>query len=240
VKKIAFMFFFVMSLGSHLCFAQSAVIQKEEISLFDDSRNRFVPIQIYQPDPRDSKDLPVVLINHGSSIRNTEYSFIACYLSSRGYRVVSIQHELVNDPPELSTGTLFERRKPLWERGVQNILFVISELHRIYPTEQSEKVILIGHSMGGDISMLFAAAYPECVAKVISLDSLRVPFPTKEHIPILSLRSNDMQADEGVLPESDASIIYLENAKHGDMCDRGPEEVKQEIAMFVGYFLTKK
>jgi predicted esterase len=44
------------------------------------------------------------------------------------------------------------RRKPTWERGVQNILFTIAELKKNKPNLNLEKVILIGHSNGGDIS----------------------------------------------------------------------------------------
>ncbi len=68
---------------------------------------------------------PVVIISHGYQIKNTEYSFIANALATRGYFVVSIQHDLETDKPLPTTGNLFDRRKPLWERGVQNILFVM-------------------------------------------------------------------------------------------------------------------
>jgi peptidoglycan-N-acetylglucosamine deacetylase len=239
MKKIVLLFFFAtVCWGVPLSLAQeSKLTQKEGKCLFDESRSRVIPVQIYKSGTRDIYS-QVVIISHGSSIKNTEYEFIAEYLASEGYFVVSMQHELENDPPELSKGTIFERRTPLWERGVQNISFVISELKRTYPNVHLKKVILIGHSMGGDISMIFTSTHPECVAKVISLDSLRVPFPAKDHIPILSLRANDTTADEGVLPESGATIINLKNAKHGDMCDRGSEDVKKEITRIIGRFLT--
>lgn len=60
--------------------------------------------------------------------------------------------------------------------------------------------------------MLFTTIHPELVEKVISLDSLRMPFPIKNYVPILSLRANDTKADKGVIPESGAIIIELKNA----------------------------
>jgi hypothetical protein len=85
--------------------------------------------------------------------------------------------------------------------------------------------------------MLFASLHTGLVAKVIFLDSLRHPFPTVNRIPILSLRGNDKKADEGVPPESGATIITLKSAKHVEMCDRGPEKVKQEINEVISKFL---
>lgn len=74
----------------------------------------------------------MVIISHGYGAKNTEYSFIAQALAAHGYFVFSIQHDLVTDVRP-KTGTLWERRKSFWERGVQNILFVINELQKIEP-----------------------------------------------------------------------------------------------------------
>lgn len=220
-----------------LIYAKNKKFQTEKQILFDCDRQRNIPIQIYKPLIEEIKDLPIVIVNHGYSVENTEYTFVAEPLSISGYFVISIQHDLPNDPELPRTGNLFEQRKPFWERGVKNILFVLSEIKDIQKNLNFEKIILIGHSNGGDISMLFTSIYPEIVEKVISLDSLRMPFPTKDHIPILTLRANDTKADEGVLPNSGITIVELNNAKHIDMCDRGAEEVKQEIMSLIDMFL---
>lgn len=94
---------------------------------------------------------------------------------------------------------------------------------------------LIGHSNGGDIAMLFARNHPQFVKKIISLDSLRMPFPRTGLTPILSLRGNDTKADEGVLPSQESlkqlaiTIIPLPEAKHIDLCDRGPEVIQKQM-----------
>jgi len=84
--------------------------------------------------------------------------------------VVSIQHELAGDPPLAQTGNLYERRKRVWDNGVKNIRFVIQRLHALRSDLDLKKVMLIGHSNGGDMIMLFATQYPHSVSALIDLD----------------------------------------------------------------------
>jgi peptidoglycan-N-acetylglucosamine deacetylase len=212
-------------------------VMVERCEFLDQSRQRQIPCEVYSK-PTTAVNVPVVIISHGYGVKNSEYSCIARPLADRGYFVISIQHDLDTDPVIPKVGNLFERRLPLWERGTQNIMFVISELKRRHLHLNTDKVILIGHSNGGDMSMLFATKYPEKVLKVISLDSLRYPFPTKGNVPILSLRGNDTKADEGVLPTQGATIIDLEQAKHIDLCDRGSVEVKGKMVDYIQGFLA--
>lgn len=218
-------------------------IKAKNLDLFDKSRNRSIPVEIYVSCGSEGKakagiiKLPVVIINHGYSIKNTEYSFIAKALAARGYLVISIQHDLDTDNPLPRTGNLFDRRKPLWERGVQNILFTITEFKRDNPNLELDKVILIGHSNGGDISMMFADRYPGKVKRVISLDSLRYPFPADKYVPILHFSANDTKADLGVIPDKGVETIVIENTKHIDLCDRGGPRINQEVLESIIQFL---
>ena len=88
--------------------------------------------------------------------------------------------------------------------------------------------------------MLYAQNHPESISKVISLDSLRYPFPTGENIAVLSLRAIDTKADEGVLPTTGATIIELKDAKHIDLSDRGEKTLKKEIVGLISTFLIIK
>jgi len=105
-------------------------------------------------------------------------------------------------------------------------------------------LVLIGHSNGGDMCMLFAQQHPQLVAKVISLDNRRMPFPRTAHPRIYSLRSSDQPADEGVLPTAEEQaqyhmrIIQLPNTMHNDMGDHGTDEQKQEIVRYILEFLN--
>ena len=211
-------------------------LESKKLDMFDSSRGRNVPTIIYQGDKINK---PVVIISHGYGAKNTEYLFIANTLAARGYFVVSIQHDLETDKPLPTTGNLFERRKPLWERGVQNILFVIDALKKIEPQLDLSKVILIGHSNGGDISMMFATMNPERVSKIISLDSRRYPFPRNTNIGILRFGAIDDEPDEGVVPDDGVQVIYAKEARHIDLCDRGSPNIKEEIQESIIEFLDR-
>ncbi|ETZ04930.1 alpha/beta fold hydrolase [Holospora undulata] len=193
--------------------------------MFDKARDRNVPVVIYQGKKINKS---VVIISHGYQIKNTEYSFIAQALAAHGYFVLSIQHDLITDVRP-KTGTLWERRKPFWERGAQNILFVINELQKIEPQLDFSKVILIGHSNGGDISMMFATLYPDRLSKIISLDSRRYPFPRNPKLEILRFGASDDEPNEGGVPESGVQVIYVKGARHINLSDRGSSKIKDEI-----------
>ncbi|MGY0035925.1 hypothetical protein [Pedobacter sp. NJ-S-72] len=94
------------------------------------------------------------------------------------------------------------------------------------------------------MAILFATEHPELVDKVISLDNRRMPFPRVKSPKIMSLRSSDQPADEGVLPsieeqqKSGIKVINLKNTKHGEMDDSGNEDQKTEINNLILGFLT--
>ncbi len=218
-------------------------INATSVALFDKARNRSILVERYVNGGSDYKakggiiKLPVVILSHGDTMKNSEYSFVANSLAAQGYFVVSIQHDTEGDPNLPMEGNLDVERKSHWERGVKNIQFVLDELKRTDPTLDLEKVTLIGHSNGGDISMLFAYLYPERVKNVISLDSLRMRYPTQDHIPILALRANNTEDDYSVVPESGVTVINLKEAKHYEMCDSGQDKLKLEINELISKFL---
>lgn len=221
---------------SCIAFSNAYALESKKLDMFDKARDRNVPVVIYQGETINKS---VVIISHGYGAKNTEYSFIANALAATGYFVVSIQHDLETDKPLPTTGNLFDRRKPLWERGVQNILFVIGELQKIKPQLDLSKVILIGHSNGGDMSMMFATFYPDRLSKIISLDSRRYPFPRNPKLEILRFGASDDEPDEGVVPESGVQVIYVKGARHIDLCDRGSPEIKNEIKKSIIQFLDR-
>lgn len=245
LRRLRDTLFFLALLFYGLSYASTSITEST-MSFYDISRQRLVPVEIYvtsSSQVHNSKTkLPVVIINHGYTVKNTKYSFLAKALACGGYFVISIQHDLKDDPALARTGNLFQQRKPVWEQGVKNILFIINKLSesKQYDSIDLSKLTLIGHSNGGDISMMFTEKYPELVEKVVSLDSLRYPFPIKNHIPILSLRANDTQADDGVLPKTGATIILLKNAKHIELSDLGSFKIKQQIIDLVFKFMDGK
>jgi len=113
----------------------------------------------------------------------------------------------------------------------------MNELQKIEPQLDLNKVILIGHSNGGDTSMMLAQTHPEMVSKIISLDSRRYPFPRNSKLEILRSGAIDDKPDEGVVPESSVQVIYVKGARHIDLCDQGSPEIKDEIKKSIIQFL---
>jgi hypothetical protein len=189
--------------------------------------------------------LPVAILNHGNTVKFTEYSFLANILAARGYMVVSIQHDLDSDEPMVTkVGEEYVGRRMQYNRGIANIMFAIDELKKVQPNADWKHLTMIGHSNGGDLSMYFAKRYPEMIKKVVTLDNLRVPFATDGKFKILSFHSQDpvFKADPGVVPDDEicakAGITVVRTGyQHTDMSDRGPDEVKQRIGGILDKFL---
>jgi pimeloyl-ACP methyl ester carboxylesterase len=189
--------------------------------------------------------LPVAILNHGNTVKFTEYSFLANLLAVRGYMVVSIQHDLETDEPMVTRpDEEYAGRRPQYNRGIANIMFAIDELRKIQPNADYHHLTLVGHSNGGDISMYFAARHPDLVRRVVTLDNLRVPFITDGKFKILSFRSTDpvFKADPGVVPDNEmcrrAGITVVNTSyQHNELSDRGPDQVKTTIESIVDRFL---
>ena len=179
-------------------------------------------------------------------MKNTEYSFIAETLVAQDYFVASIQHELPTDEPMPTIGKPAEVRRPNWERGASNILFVIEELKKSRPELDFKNLLLVGHSNGGDTAMLFAEKYPKRAGKIISLGNRRMTLPHVKRPQILSIRSSDQAADEGVLPTAEEQekfgikIIKLKNTVHNDMWDGATVEQKARNHEIILSFLQSK
>ena len=189
--------------------------------------------------------LPVAILNHGNSVKFSEYSFLANVFAARGYIAISIQHDLPTDAPMvMKVGELYVGRLPQYQRGIANIRFAVDEMKKIEPNGDYDRLTIVGHSMGGDISMYFAKMYPDQIKKVVTLDNLRVPFMTEGKFKILSFRSKDpvFKADPGVVPneevcEKSGITVVQTGYQHTDMSDRGPGDVKSTIRGLLDKFL---
>jgi pimeloyl-ACP methyl ester carboxylesterase len=190
--------------------------------------------------------LPVAILNHGNTVKFTEYSFLANIFAARGYIVVSIQHDLPTDPPMVTkVGELYVGRQPQYLRGIANIRFAVEEMKQVQPNADYDHLTMVGHSAGADISMYFAKLYPDQIKKVVTLDNLRVPFMTDGRFKILSFRSKDpvFKTDPGVIPADEvcekAGITVVRTGfQHNDMRDTGPDEAKASIQGMLDNFLA--
>jgi alpha/beta hydrolase fold len=232
--------------------ASKWAIRHETITFIDTARNNR-PVAVDVAVRRDKEmqadagmiKLPVAILNHGNTVKFTEYSFLANVFAARGYLAVSIQHDLPTDAPMVTkVGELYVGRLPQYQRDVANIRFAIDEMSQVQPNADYDHLTMVGHSMGADVSLYFAKMYPDKIKKVVTLDNLRVPFMTDGRFKILSFRSKDpvFKTDPGVIPSEDicekAGITVVRtDFQHNDMRDTGPEEAKESIQGMLDKFL---
>jgi len=233
--------------------ASKWAIRHETITFYDATRDNR-PVAVDMAVRRDKEmqanagmiTLPVAILNHGNTVKNTEYSFLANVFAARGYLALSPQHDLPTDPPMVTkVGELYVGRLPQIQRGIANIHFAVSEMKKIQPNADYSRLTMVGHSMGGDITMYFAKQYPEQIKKVVTLDNLRVPFITDGRFKILSFRSKDpvFKTDPGVIPAAEecekAGITVINTGfRHNDMRDTGPDEAKASIEDMLDKFIA--
>jgi hypothetical protein len=233
--------------------ASKWAIRHETLTFYDASRDsRPVAVDIAVRRDREMQanagmiKLPVAVLNHGNTVKFTEYSFLADAFATRGFMAISIQHDLPTDAPMVTkVGELYVGRLPQIQRGIANIRFAANEMKNVQPNADYDHLTMVGHSMGGDISMYFAKMYPDQIKKLVTLDNLRVPFMTDGKFKILSFRSKDpvFKPDPGVLPDEEvrekAGITVVQTAfQHDDMRDTGPDEAKASIQGMLDKFLV--
>ena len=225
-------------------------IRRESLALHDASRNRDVPVELAISRRAELKAMffgikpRVAIVNHGNTVKNTEYSFVGDVLATQGYLVAAIQHDLPGDPPLSMQGFPFVGRLPSYKRAEKNIMFAIDEIKKVYPDPDFQTVTLFGHSQGGDIAMYFAGQHPDLVTKVVTLDNIRVPILMSGKARILSLRSNNFKADPGVVPDpqtaDDAGIEVVHTEfQHDHFRDSGPDTVKVKVQEVLARFLSE-
>jgi pimeloyl-ACP methyl ester carboxylesterase len=232
--------------------ASKWAIRHETITFYDKARdNRPVAVDIAIRRDKEMQanagmiTLPVAILNHGNTVKFTEYSFLANVFAARGYLAVSIQHDLPTDAPMVTkVGELYVGRLPQYQRDIANIRFAIDEMNKVQPNADYDHLTMVGHSMGADVSLYFAKMYPDKIKKVVTLDNLRVPFMTDGRFKILSFRSHDpvFKPDPGVVPDDEicekAGITVVRtDFQHNDMRDTGPEEAKASIQGMLDKFL---
>jgi len=232
--------------------ASNWAVRHETLTFYDPARdNRPVAVDIaVRRDKEMQADagmikLPVAILNHGNTVKFTEYSFLANVFAFRGYIAISIQHDLPTDPPMVTkVGELYVGRQPQYLRGIANIKFAVEEMKTVQSNADYDHLTVVGHSAGADISMYFAKLYPNQVKNVVTLDNLRVPFVTNGRFKILSFRSKDpvFKTDPGVIPpeevrEKSGIEVVQTSFQHNDMRDTGSDEAKASIQGMLDKFL---
>src|SRR5471032_530439 len=119
--------------------ASKWAIRHETLTFYDPARdNRPVAVDIAVRRDKELQanagmtKLPVAILNHGNTVKFTEYSFLANLFAARGYLVVSIQHDLPTDAPLVTkVGELYVGRLAQYQRYITNIKFAIEEMQKV-------------------------------------------------------------------------------------------------------------
>jgi len=223
--------------------------QKPELSNWrDNDRGRDIPVAIYRPES-GSTGLPIAVFSHGYGENQPDsylaYAYLLEALAAKGWFVVSIQHELPTDDLLNFNGPARVARMPNWERGAANIHFVLGELQRAHPELDHGRIALLGHSNGGDMSVLYSHQHPDRIQQVITLDHRRMPILRASKPRSSTLRSSDQPADPEVLPtEAEAEqhgirVILLQDTPHNNMDSDADPRQREEIIGHVNRFLNE-
>src|SRR5258707_14712740 len=145
-------------------FTESKWAILQETLTFNDPARDNRPVAVDIAVRRDKKmqanagmiKLPVAILNHGATVKFTEYSFLANVFAARGYMTISIQHDLPTDAPMVTTvGELYVGRLPQIQRGIANIRFAVEEMKKVEPNADYDHLNEVGHSNAGAHSGCF-------------------------------------------------------------------------------------
>ena len=224
----------------------SSMVHAEEV--YDESRDRMIPVELSYPKAHahctSEHKCPVAFLSAGYGVSHTDYAFLSSQLAGLGYLVVAIGHELPQDPPLSVKGNLYETRSENWLRGAVTLDFLKNKLQPRFQHYDFERLTLLGHSNGGDISAWLGNEAKPYIQTIITFDHRRVPLPRTVSINILSVRGSDFPADQGVLPtEKELSvygdcIVSIPESKHNDMSDHGPVWLKEKMSDIVTGYLN--
>ena len=187
----------------------------------------------------------VLFLSTFSCFSQTE--FTTCLFDGARNRVIPIT---VYQPQKVNSKTkviIFNHGYDGNKNGKSNhIYFTIQEFKKLKPQLDWDKLILIGHSNGGDMTMLFATKYPHLINKAISMDHRRMIMPRTEKPRLYTLRGCDYDADAGVLPTKQEQeqfhmkVVKLDGITHSNMGENGTEEQHRLINQSISGFLTQK
>jgi len=226
----------ILFIAFSLC---SLTLNAEAIFIVDKSRDREIPVEVYEAKNQrgcaSQSKCPVAILSAGYGVPHTKYEFAVNAYVEQGYLVLAVRHEIPSDPPLSTSGDLYQTRIENWRRGAETLRVVAASMKKQRPDYDFDRLTLIGHSNGGDISAWLANQDASMVDALITLDHRRVPLPKVEGLRILSFRAGDFPADAGVIPTLDEQasfgicIVELPEALHNNMTDEGPKWLKSRI-----------
>ena len=137
-------------------------------NLYDQSRDRAVTAELYQPQAPPSQSVPVVVISHGLGADRTSFVDLAKHLASHGFGVLLLNNLGISSKQlqSLLRGNASEVVNPEEFLHIpQDVSFLLDELERFNQVNSAESVRfnlqqvgMIGHSFGGYTALALAGA----------------------------------------------------------------------------------
>ncbi|MEM8611069.1 MAG: alpha/beta fold hydrolase [Cyanobacteria bacterium P01_H01_bin.105] len=162
-------------------------VTQRSFKFFDRDRDRLIPLDIYVPDRAVVDEAPLVVLSHGFAADRRFLTYIGEHLASYGFTVVAVEHvgsnvEALNNTP-LDPAAIEEpsRILPASEfldrpRDVTYVLDRLTWMEQVSPMLgnkfDTERVVLIGHSLGGYTGFALAGAQLDLSALPPFCDSL--------------------------------------------------------------------
>ena len=147
--------------------ASTSAFQIHDIDWFDDSRERPVPIRLYQPITSSSAaPAPLIIFSHGIGGSRLGYSYLGSYWASHGLASLHVQH--VGSDRSIWFGNPFNLVSRLQEAAqeqealarVFDLRFALTQLLSA-PLGQAinpHQIIAAGHSYGANTTLLASGA----------------------------------------------------------------------------------
>jgi predicted dienelactone hydrolase len=206
-----------------------------------------VPVDIHVPTTNkactSASPCPVAVLSPGYGLAGSDYSFITNRLTAMGYMVVALEQSGGGKTMEPNADRV-EQLRALARLGAQSLTAVLNETALRYPEFDWQQLLLVGHSLGGDSSALFATENAKRVSRLITLDNRRLALPRSPDTNVLTIRASDTSADPGVLPSDEERrryaicVVHIKGSHHNDMQDEGSEQLKSRIASAIDTFLA--
>lgn len=195
------------------------------IAQYTTDRSRFIDVGGVRAHVRDQGNpdgVPILLI-HGSNGSLQVWEGWARELGSSA-RVIS-----VDLPGHGLTGT-WPRDEYTVEAYADFIEVLIDNLHL-------DKVVLVGHSLGGAVAWTFAATRPDRVIQLVLIDAAGYPRPSDQEAPLLTrLARTPVVGDIGIYFKPESMVRRSLRDAYADPAQATPDRIKRmaELQRFPG------